>query len=174
MAEDLATNSAKHSSLLKDIETLSTQNEALEDSNMELSQQIGHLTEQVCHCTLMTPGLSIVDCSRHCFAFRQVLAEGTDPLFDSFKRTRHDYGAQGMCNTFIYFKTGRHTGSITLKFNATCDVFAAHLQLETAHKKAALAEAEIREAVAVEMEELLSDMEASYKVREFQIVLPFE
>ena len=39
------------------------------------------------------------------------------------------------------------------------------LQLEAAHRKAAMAEAEIREAVAGEMEELLRDMEASYKVR---------
>lgn len=39
------------------------------------------------------------------------------------------------------------------------------LQLEAAHQKAAMAESEIREAVAGEMEELLRDMEASYKVR---------
>jgi len=37
------------------------------------------------------------------------------------------------------------------------------LQLGSAHEKAALAEAEIREAVAGEMDELLKDMDASYK-----------
>ena len=39
----------------------------------------------------------------------------------------------------------------------------ACLQLGSAHEKAALAEAEIREAVAGEMDELLKDMDASYK-----------
>lgn len=42
-------------------------------------------------------------------------------------------------------------------------VFAC-LQLGSAHERAALAEAEIREAVAGEMDELLRDMDASYKV----------
>ena len=46
----------------------------------------------------------------------------------------------------------------------------APLQLETAHKKGLMAETEIREAVANEMEELLRDMEASYKVRS---ILPY-
>ena len=38
------------------------------------------------------------------------------------------------------------------------------LQLGSSHERAALAEAEIREAVAGEMDELLKDMDASYKV----------
>lgn len=38
------------------------------------------------------------------------------------------------------------------------------MQLEKAHERAALAETTVREAVASEMEELLRDMEGSYKV----------
>jgi hypothetical protein len=41
---------------------------------------------------------------------------------------------------------------------------SGNLQLGSAHERAALAEAEIREAVAGEMDELLRDMDASYKV----------
>ena len=44
-------------------------------------------------------------------------------------------------------------------------------QLAKVHEHAALAETEIREAVAGEMEDLLRDMEASYKARSWPMCL---